>query len=107
VGFHDRTADRESHTHAAGLGGEEDVEQPVRILGGDPDAAIRYTYDHLACLVLAGSDHQFARPIRGRLHCFNTIHHQVNHHLLQLDPITEGHGESRCQLHLQRHLVAG
>ena len=41
VGFHDRTADRESHTHAAGFGGEEGIEQPVLILGGNPDAAIR------------------------------------------------------------------
>src|ERR1700694_944883 len=37
VGFHDRTADRKPHTHAAGFGGEEGVEQPIRILGGDPD----------------------------------------------------------------------
>jgi len=59
-----------------------------------PTPAIRYTYEHSMCIVLAGSDHQFARPIRGRLHCFNAIHHQVNHHLLELDPITEGHGES-------------
>jgi len=39
--------DRESHTHAAGFGGEEGGEQPVRILGGDPDAAIRHTYQPL------------------------------------------------------------
>ncbi len=62
VGIDDRPADRESHTHAAGFGGEEGGEQPVRILGGDPDAAIRHTYQHLLCLVLTRSDHQFARP---------------------------------------------
>ena len=39
-----------------------------------------------------GSDHQFARPIRDRLHGFNAIHHQVDNHLLQLDPITQDHG---------------
>src|SRR5437879_8154551 len=92
VGIDDRPADRESHTHAAGFGGEEGVEQPVRILGGDPDAAIRYTYKHLVRLVLTRSDHQLARPIRDRLHRFNAIHHQVNDHLLQLDPITKDHG---------------
>src|ERR1700730_15142707 len=64
VSIYDRPADRKSHTHAARLGGEEGGEQPVRILGGNPDPAIRYTYDHLFCLVLAGSDHQFAWPIR-------------------------------------------
>src|SRR5260370_18841867 len=106
VAFHDRTADREPHTHAARFGSEEGVEQPVRVFGGDPDAAIRHAYEHLLCLVLAGSDHQFARPIRDRLHGFNAIHHQVDDHLLQLDPIGQGHGERGCQLHLQPHLVA-
>jgi hypothetical protein len=66
VGFYYRTADRESRAHAAGFGGEEGVEQPVGILGGDPDAAIRHTYVHLVRLVLAESDHHFARPIRDR-----------------------------------------
>jgi hypothetical protein len=57
--FNDRTADRESHTHAAGFGGEEGIEQPVRILGGDPDAAIGHTYDtqmHHRALQLIGDD---------------------------------------------------
>src|ERR1700681_4057049 len=67
VGFHDRTADRESHTHAVGFGGEKGVEQPVRILGRYPGTAIRHTYEHLLWLVLAGSDTQFAWAIRDRL----------------------------------------
>src|SRR3982074_476034 len=91
-GIDDPPADRESHTHAAGFGGEEGGEQLVRILGGDPDAAIRHTYQHLLCLVLTRSDHQFALPIRDRLHRFNAIYHQVNDYLLQLDPITKDHG---------------
>jgi hypothetical protein len=33
MGLHDRTADGEPHTHAAGFGGEEGGEQPIRILG--------------------------------------------------------------------------
>ena len=78
-----------SHTHAVGFGGEEGVEQPVRILGRYSEAAIRHAYEHLLFLVLAGADHQFARPIHYRLHCFNPVHHQVDHHLLQLDPITQ------------------
>ena len=59
VGFDDRTADRESHSHTAGFSGEEGVEQPVSILGGDPDAAIHHTYQHVLCLFLARSDHQY------------------------------------------------
>jgi hypothetical protein len=106
VRFHDRTADRKSHPHAAGFGGEEGVEQPVRILGGDPDAAIRYTYKHLLGRVLAGSDYQFAWPIRDGLHCFNAIHHKVDDHLLKLDPITKDRWESLRQLGSQCYLVA-
>jgi hypothetical protein len=43
MGFRDRTADRESNAHAVGFGGEKGVEQPVDILGGDPDAAEPFT----------------------------------------------------------------
>jgi hypothetical protein len=50
------------------------------------------TYQHSLCLVLARPDHQFERPIRDRLHGFDAIHHQVQHHLLQLDPIAKDHG---------------
>src|ERR1700683_4821827 len=106
VAIHDRTADRESHTHTAGFGSEEGVEQPVRVLSGDPDAAIRHTYQHSVYLVLARSDHQFARPVADRLHGFQAIHHQIDNHLLQLDSITQDLGYSRGQLRPQRHLVA-
>src|ERR1700692_1084465 len=37
-------------------------------------------------------DRTDSSPIRDRLHRFNTIHHQVDDHLLQLDPITKDHG---------------
>ena len=85
VRFDDRTADRESHAHAAGLGSEEGVEQLVGVLGGDPDTAVRHRYQHLICFVL--SDHQLARPICDRFHRFYAVDHQVDEHLLQLDPI--------------------
>src|SRR5260370_35156930 len=91
MSFHDRTADGEPHTHATGFGGEEGVEQPVRILAGDPDAAIRDAYEHLLCLVLTRKDHQVARPVCDRLNGFNAMHHQVDNYLLQLDPITQDH----------------
>src|ERR1700730_5002828 len=67
VSFHDRTANRESHAHAAGFGGEEGAEHAVRILAGDPDAAIRDSQKHPTLVVLARPYHQFARPIRNRL----------------------------------------
>jgi len=68
VGFHDRAADRESHAHAALLGGEEGSEHALRFLGRDPDAAIRDGEEHLARAVLARPDLQLAAPVRGLLH---------------------------------------
>src|ERR1700726_4139821 len=63
VGFDDRTADRQAHTHAVGFGGEKSGEQPIRVLGGKTDAAIRHADTHFLRLVRNGSYHQFARPM--------------------------------------------
>src|SRR5450755_2004173 len=84
VRLHDRTADRKSHSQAAGLGSEEGVEQPTCIISGDPDTAISYTDMHATRLVLVRSDHDLALTILDRLHGFDTVHHQIDDHLLQL-----------------------
>src|ERR1700688_152149 len=52
VGFDDRTADREAHTHPAGFGGEEGSEQPIRVLGGDSDTAVLHRHLNLVCFVV-------------------------------------------------------
>jgi len=71
----DRAADRQPHAYAAGFGSEEGIEQLVRVLGGDPDTAVRHCNHHLICFVLMRSNHQLARPIRERLHRFYAVHH--------------------------------
>src|SRR3954451_17231556 len=63
VSLDDRTADRQSHAHSIGFGGDEGAKQPVCVLGGDPDTAVLHGYRHWVCFVLARSDHQLARPI--------------------------------------------
>jgi hypothetical protein len=90
--FDDRTADRESHAHAAGFGGEKGVEQLVRVFGGDPDTTVLHSYQYLTCFMLVRSDHQLALPIRDRLHRFNAIDHQIDEHLLELGPLAADHG---------------
>src|SRR5260370_18478063 len=52
VSFDDRTADRQTHTHAARLGGEEGVEHPVRIVGADPGTGVLHRQKHLVAFVL-------------------------------------------------------
>ena len=92
MSFDDRTADRQPHAHTARFGGEEGAEQPVRVFGRDTDTAVLHCYEHLVCTVLARSDRQFAWPIGDRLHRFYAVDHQVDDHLLELDPINEDHG---------------
>jgi hypothetical protein len=48
----------------AGCSGEEGVEQPIRVSGGDSDTAVLQRHHNLACFVLVRSDGKFARPIR-------------------------------------------
>src|ERR1700712_512626 len=48
MGFHDRPADRESHPEALGLGGKEGPEQRLRVVGGNPDAAIGHAKEYPA-----------------------------------------------------------
>jgi hypothetical protein len=74
----DRAADRQSHSHAAGFGREEGVEQPIRVPGGDSDAAVLHGNQDLVCFVLVRSDGQFPRSVRDRLHRFDTVDHQID-----------------------------
>ena len=106
VSLDDRTADRQSHAHSIGFGGDEGAEQPVCVLGGDPDTAVLHGYRHLVCFVLARSDHQLARPICDCFHRFDAIDHQIDDHLLHLDTIGENHRQNRREFGPQGHPVA-
>src|SRR5262245_2522198 len=61
VRFDDRTTDRESHAHAAGLGGVEGVEQAINTLRVQSRAGILHGDEHPARCVLPGVD---AHPSR-------------------------------------------
>src|SRR6266850_26872 len=94
----DRTADRQPHAHAAGLGGEEGAEQLVHAVRIDPDAGILHGHQHLITLVRLRTNHQLARPVRDGRHRLDRIHDEVDEHLLQLDPITEHRSQGRRQV---------
>jgi hypothetical protein len=91
VSCDDRTADRQPHAHTVLLRREEGLEQPVGVLGRDPDTTILHCYKYLVCVVLVRSDQQFARPIRDRLHRLDPIDYQIDYHLLQLVTYPSGH----------------
>jgi hypothetical protein len=58
-----------------------------------PKAAVPHRYQDLLCVILLRSDHQFARPVGDRLHRLDAAHHQIDEHLLRLDPIGEDRGK--------------
>src|SRR5256884_2873478 len=87
VRFDDRTADRESHAHAARLGGVEGVEQAVHTLRVQARAGILHSDEHPARGVWPGADAQLARPLADTAHRFDSVEDHVQDHLLQLDAI--------------------
>jgi hypothetical protein len=70
-----------------------------------PKAAVPHRYQDLLCVVQLRSDHQFARPVGDRLHRLDAAHHQIDEHLLRLDPIGEDRGKGGGEFQLQHHLV--
>ena len=84
------TADRESHAHAGGLRGVERLKDPcLPCSGQDPARSLRRSPapdPHQCCRV---RDNQFPWPLTYSAHRFDRIHDQVQHYLLQLNPIAE------------------
>src|SRR5262245_38592979 len=87
VRFDDRPADRESHAHAAGLGGVEGVEQAVHTLRVQSRTRILHGDEHPARGVWPGADAQLARSLADAAHRFDGVEYHVQAHLLQLDAI--------------------
>jgi hypothetical protein len=68
VGFNDGAANRQAHSHAVRLAGEEGVEQPIDFVGFDANAGVLRRNEQLAVFAEFGLDCQFARPVNDRFH---------------------------------------
>ena len=89
MGLDDRAADRQSHAHAARLGGEEGPEQTVRVLRVDAGSGVDDLDRHLIGLNRLRSDQQLALPLGDRRHGLNGVDRQIDDDLLELDPIAD------------------
>ena len=87
MGLNNGTADGESHAHAARLGGVERVKDLAYVFGSRPGPRVFDRYLHLIRINVPGGDQQFPWPLTYTAHSFDRIHDQVQHHLLQLNPI--------------------
>src|SRR5580700_1069630 len=97
MGFHDRSADAESHADALRFGSKERIKDVVRLLGWKPDAGIADRYQHLAIFSTVRLDGELARAIH-ILHRVDAVHHEIHQYLLQLHSISPDMGKIRCQL---------
>ena len=81
VSFDDRPADRQTHAHTAGLGGEEGGEQLVAVRWVDPDAGVLNCDEHRISLPLR-PHLELARPVGDARYA---VHHQIDDDLVQLN----------------------
>ena len=104
VVLYNRTADRESHPHSLRLGGVESIEDLFEILPNRSQSPESCTATStLIGFVRRGSNKQLPRSIRDRIHGFDTVHHQIKNHLLQLDSIAQYRRDIGGQVHAYRH----
>ena len=101
----DRSADGEPHAHAVGFRREEGLEDAIsgrrihsrtRILDRNKHAARFGTFRRYR---------QYLRAIHDRAHGFNAVHDQIEHNLLQLNPIPEDHTFASGQIGVKRNMV--
>jgi hypothetical protein len=82
MGLNNRGADRQTHAHAARLGGEEGIEDAVRICRIEAEARI-LDGDNWAAIVRAlRCDRQRSLAMSDGSHRLDGIHDEVQHHLL-------------------------
>jgi hypothetical protein len=85
VRFDDRARDRQSHSHAAGLGREERLEDAMVSAVDDPDSGVFHQYFDAGRRQLGAQEHPaVVRPCTDGL---QRVQEQVEDHLLQLDTI--------------------
>ena len=87
MGFDDRPADRQPHSHSFRLGCEEWIEDTVDLRWIEPRTCIRDRNYNISQLVGLGANPQHARPARNRAHGLDTVPDQIEDDLLQLHAV--------------------
>jgi len=85
--LNDRTANGKSHAHAARLRRVERVKDPVYDLGVNTCPRVLNRYLHLVRVDVPRGDRQCSCPLIDNAHRFDSIHNEIQHNLLQLNPI--------------------
>src|ERR1700724_1722496 len=84
----DGPADRKADPDSGGFRGEEGLEDPLAILGGDAGPRVAYRDEQPLRRARFGADHQLARVLIDAGHGLDRVHDQIQHDLLQLNSIS-------------------
>src|SRR5262245_56078919 len=99
--FDDRAAHGQADPHALRLGGEERLEELLRIAGIKTHAAVAHGNTHATVVVEARPDGELARSIIDSEHGIRGIREQVEDDLLKLNSVAYDDGEVAGQLQTQ------
>jgi hypothetical protein len=100
-----RSADRESHTHAVGLCCKERIKDSIDYLRIKAGTGIMYCDKKMVLLNRFGRYFEDSRPVDDRAHCFNAIHDQVKDDLLQLYSVPKHQAITSSQRSAQLYTV--
>src|SRR6516164_6030734 len=102
MSLNDRAADRQAHTHSLRLGRVEGFKEAWEALRRQPWPGIPYPDAHAFRLVGFRADQQFAPAVTVAAHRLDGVDDQVDHHLLNLHPITPKEWQGLGELRLDR-----
>jgi hypothetical protein len=86
--LNDRAHDRQAHSHASALRGEERIKQFGQLLRFDPVAAIAHCNQNVVSDRVGGNDNR--TPVFGRVtHGVHCVEDQIHQHLRDPDPIAQ------------------
>jgi hypothetical protein len=87
MGIDDRSTDRQSHPYSARLRGVESLENAIETIRINARTGIAHRHENATGRGLLGADRQLSWPRLDRVHGFDRVQDQVQHHLLQLNTI--------------------
>jgi hypothetical protein len=105
VRIDNRSANREPHTHAVGLGGVERVKHTVKTLRTKSRAGILHCDEHGARGLLSSADQQLPRPLGNAAHRLDGVEDQIENYLLELDSVYSNERQTLRELRLRRDAV--
>src|SRR5690349_8621172 len=103
--FDDRATNRQSQPKTTRLRRVEGVEKLIESRWCQSWSRISHLDENDVTLRFPGADEQLSRALATSVHSFDCIHHQIQHHLLELHPIALQRWCAFLKIHVHRNAV--